>query len=192
MNDTQSKIGKFLDEGETRDAVHIAVAPVVATEQLSPGDRIGFVEAGNTEKVGKRNDGPGIVDPFLLGDVYPGARFWMFLLPNTITGMRHTWVHPAFEALPDNKNESRAWIEAFAAEMDQTYGRLMDAADKWVDGAEWAEKRGERWHDSYTYDNTEAYKNVDYAKWPIFWKHYEIVRGKKVKDHEATFFTCSC
>jgi hypothetical protein len=38
----------------------------------------------------------GIVDPFLDQPVRPGEEFWVFVYPNTITGMRHYWQHPAF------------------------------------------------------------------------------------------------
>jgi hypothetical protein len=130
------------------------------------------------------------VDPFLRGDVWPGAGFWLFLLPNTITSLRHVWVHPAFDggAAATDKAESEAWVKEFAEELDQTYTRLMGAAEHWLDG----EREGERWNDNYTYDNSERYKNVDYSKWPIFWKHFEAITGRKPKDPEATFFTCSC
>lgn len=194
MSETQTKLGKMpLGPNEQRDAVHIAVAPVVAAESLTPGQRITFALEGNRESVvgATGENAIGIVDPFIRGGVWEGARFWMFLLPNTITSLRHQWTHPVFGD-DTTKSESQAWIEAFAAELNQTYSRLMDAATYWQAGEEDIASARSKWNDNYTYDNTEQYKNVDYAKWPIFWKHYEIVTGRKVKDHEATFFTCSC
>jgi hypothetical protein len=88
-------LGELCGDDARRDAVHIAVAPVVAWHDLQPGSRVAL-----------RDDGAayynyafpiGIVDPFLTHDVEAGQRFWLYLLPNTITGLRHVWSHPAFK-----------------------------------------------------------------------------------------------
>lgn len=174
----------LLDETAQRDAIHVALAPVVAAHILSPGEHVGFIDDDDRgRRVGRvGGDKLGIVDPYLTANVMPGQRFWLFLYPQTVTSLRHDWTHPAFTTAEPTTLEadSRTWIESFAAELDQTYNRLMDAARTWIVTAD------------YTYDNSERYKDVDYAKWPIFWKHYEIVTGTKVNDHDATIFTCSC
>jgi hypothetical protein len=93
------KLGQLIEDGDRRrDAIHVAVAPVTAAERLQPGQHVGFVRAGDVETVGPCDKPLGIVDPFLPGDVEPGERFWMFLYPNTIIGLRHVWTHPAFSA----------------------------------------------------------------------------------------------
>lgn len=76
-----------------RDAIHIAMAPVVAAERLQPGQHIGLLDDGRA----CASDKPiGIVDPFLVDAVLPGHRLWLFLYPGTVTSLRHDWTHPAF------------------------------------------------------------------------------------------------
>jgi len=178
---TMALLGKLLGPEVTgRDAIHVAVVPVTAAEFLSPGEHVGLLGDG---KVGNgATPWVGIVDPYLTARVQPGERFFLFLYPRTITSLRHEWTHPAFapRTTDTTPEGARAWVEAFAAELDQTYNRLMAAADLWVLDEE------------YTYDNSETYKDVDDAKWPTFWKHYETLTDRKVEDHEARFFTCSC
>lgn len=183
MTDTL-KLGQLITTPQQRDAIHIAVVPVIAAEgYIYRGASLRFVE-GSTERVTSvRGKGIGIADPFLEGSIQEGQSFWMFMHPGSITSLRHDWTHPAFGPAPapsdDPIADSRKWIEGFAAEIDQTYNRLMEAADLWVED------------EDYTYDNSERYKNY-WDKFPAFWTHYEVVRGVKVKDKEAHFFTCSC
>jgi hypothetical protein len=94
--DKVPQLGKLLTEDQPRDAVHIAVAPVIAGESLKPGQRIGFI--GDAYTVGTDANLIGIVDPYLDRLVSKGQRFYMFLFPNTITSLHHNWTHPAFEA----------------------------------------------------------------------------------------------
>jgi len=99
------KLGELIIDGDRRrDAIHVAVAPVMAVERLSPGQHVGLVKAGDIELVGVCERLIGVVDPFLKGDVEPGQRFWLFLYPNTITGLRHIWTHPVFSDF--NKEKS--------------------------------------------------------------------------------------
>jgi hypothetical protein len=73
-------IGTPPDAGSKRDAVHVAIVPMVATKTLRPGERLTN----------------GIVDPFLTEPVEVGQRFWLCLYPNTVTSLRHVWTHPAY------------------------------------------------------------------------------------------------
>jgi hypothetical protein len=192
VSDT-AKLGQIHDTPQGRDAVHVAVAPVVAAQILKPGDHIGLVP-GSTDEVMQPNDivtAIGVVDPFLKGYVAVGQRFFLFLYPLSITGLRHVWSHPSFSAegaakpTPTDPIEvAKAWIADFAAAMGYTSGRLMDAAERWI------ENETDGWGDGWTRDDTESYK----ARWdefPEFWKHYEVVTGKSPKE-ASCFFTCSC
>jgi len=183
----QFSLGHLIGLEARRDAIHIAVAPMVAAELLQPGQWISHQADGTRAVAG---GALGIVDPFLPRAVQPGERFWMFLRPNTITGLRHQWTHPEFgpepdrsptEASDDPEAASRRWIEAYAASIDKTYRQLMRAAEQWLDEG------------VYTYDNSEAYKDGRYyAEIEEFWHHYGIVTGHAVSDTMSTFYTCAC
>jgi hypothetical protein len=90
-------LGQLIDNGDRRrDAIHIAVAPVTAADRLAPGQHVGLIQTGNLELVGPCERNIGVVDPFLVEAVEAGQRFWLFLYPNSISGLRHVWSHPAF------------------------------------------------------------------------------------------------
>lgn len=181
--DALETLGTIIEDGG-RDAIHLAVEPVVAGELLYPGQSIGLQD-GKAVGITHGVKALGIVDPFLTDKVHVGKKFWLVVYPRRITSLRHVWSHPDFpEAGPkapdinDPVEISKAWIVAFAAEIDQTYHRLMRAADDWF------------YHNEYTYDNTEAYKD-HWDKFPEFWDHYKIVTGREPQEKDS-FFTCSC
>lgn len=182
------KLGEILDTPQERDAIHVAVAPVIADELLKPGDHIGFIE-GSTERVGRVNTTIGIVDPYLQTRVRVGERCWMFLYPNTITSLRHDWTHPAFQKAQPvisqaaHLEKSKLWLTDHAKSMGggMTYDDLMDAAHRWVKFEDHTVEQGaENWRDSPPKDLAE------------FWHHYEIVAGEKPDDAERWFFCCTC
>lgn len=103
---TTPTVGKLLTGSEGRDAIHFALAPIAAGVPLEPGQHVGLFSDGTAKPTSPHI---GIVDPFLRSPVERGQRFWLFLYPNTITGLRHVWTHPAFPS-------AAARLEAMAHE----------------------------------------------------------------------------
>lgn len=178
MKQTSELIGSILDEDMPRDAIHVAVAPVVAAETLRPGQHAGPGKDGRFASTLHANT-IGIVDPFLFGPVNEGQRFWLFLYPNTITSLKHEWTHPAFE---DGRAEpSEEWLRGFADRVGVSYGALIDAAKSHMAG------------------NSDGYRlpsdipNCVHEEAEEFWRHYEAVTGEKGPNNRTeTFFWCSC
>ena len=179
-------IGKLIEGPAERDAIHIAMAPVIAAEVLVPGQDIGFVYK-DTLYVGVVDSPIGIVDPFLkLEHVSKDKKFWMFLNPNTITSLRHSWEHPAFLSMLDDKQplgldyvRSREWLEVFAVENGRmTFEETIEAAKDYV-------ATGDYKHDGGRFES--CYAGDD------FWDHFEKVTDQKVtEDNRGSFFSCSC
>lgn len=189
-----------LKETEARDAIHLAVEPVIAGEKLFAGQDIGLVQSAGglvAMRANKLEQGPvkalGIVDPFLEDAVYPGDRFWLVVYPRQIKSLRHVWEHPDFPAalsepeavsvapvkVADPQEVSRAWIENYAnGSVDMTYNRLMEAAREYL-------RYGEHVVEGGRYEG--FYLNQE------FWDHYEVVTGETVNESDrGSFFSCSC
>ncbi len=92
--DALETLGTIIDETASRDAIHLAVEPVIAGELLHPGQKV-FASKGIAIIATKY--ALGIVDPFLKQDVLPGQRFWLVVNPGQITSLRHVWTHPHFD-----------------------------------------------------------------------------------------------
>lgn len=166
------RIGNLIRGAQERDAIHVAVAPVEAAEQLSPGWHVGVSE-GKADRLRKTI---GIVDPFLREPVPAGRRFWLFLYPDTITSLRHDWSHPEFG--PSSKAEDadpiaisvlRSFAEEIGEEYETTLDYLAQMADQgYVDG-----------------------RSIYDAIHEEVWDAYERLTGTKVEEKHGSF-SCSC
>lgn len=106
--DNGPKLGAIIEGPCGRDAVHVAVAPVEAYEEMEPGTHVWLTPAGKAAYYapGTAVEPVGIVDPFLTESVKQGERFYLFLYPNTVTSLRHVWTHPSFAVkVPSIKGE---------------------------------------------------------------------------------------
>lgn len=105
MSFESPKVGQLVEGEAFRDAIHVAVAPVVAACRLERGAHVGL---GPDGRAAPSSQPIGIVDPFLEEDVQPGQRFWLFIYPNTVTSLRHAWTHPAFRAVLPRRDADAA------------------------------------------------------------------------------------
>lgn len=180
MEATQDTIGKLLLGDQERDAIHIAVAPTIAATTLQPGQRVGLNDQGHAVSVVGKNIG--IVDPFLVGPVARGDKFWLFLYPNTVTGLRHHWGHPAYDGIEAKaRAESEQWLRKFAEYNfhgeDEPYAHLLKAAEE-----------GDF---CFSSQPDELYESGPQQE---LWGHLENVRGRPfTTNHKANAnFRCSC
>ena len=182
------------DFPDERDAIHIATAAVFATEDLNPGDHVGFVTKDN-DKMGRSEIAPlGIVDPFLPKPVKKGERFWVFLYPGTIQSLRHNWSHPSFDVRQQliraiEETPAKKRMKAFAASLsgghdydgnsygDVTFETLIDRATAYING-------GEYWSEGGRFEGQGLYDE--------FWDDFEELTGLKVPEGDRySFFGCS-
>jgi hypothetical protein len=170
-------LGQLIEGEPMRDAIHIAIAPIVASEALIVGDHVGLNAKGEAD-----TEAPhiGIVDPFLKKRVSKGDKFWLCLYQKTVTGMRHHWSHPAFmDTKPQGEicGESRKWIAEFAAMHDLTSDQIIEAASRYIDLGE------------YFMHPDDSGRLEGEVIPDEFWIHFAAITGKKGEGH---FFTCSC
>lgn len=123
--DADVNLGFKPSDNASRDAIHIAVIPMIAGERLLVASRVSvfdgecFIYRGDREAVG-------IVDPYRRTAVNKGDRFWLCLFPKTVTSLRHHWEHPEFPAdEPEPQKpqvseleESERWLREYAKAMN--------------------------------------------------------------------------
>lgn len=218
MSAEGTKVGELRRGGEQRDAIHIAVAPGVAVERLYAGQKVGLQKGDNDKYfTGRAHTMLGIVDPFLDHAVEAGEQFWVFLFPNTITGLNHVWTHPAFTetppvalnsppetapvgtptaALEAFKQASEDWLRNFCASADcPDYDTVIAAASG--DHKTWDDGDGDYGSSSIqNYGDDEWYLHFNgrdaHGIIPDeFWDHLEVVTGRKAPQR-AKYFSCSC
>ena len=92
--DALETLGMIHETPQLRDAIHLAVYPVVAACNIEPGDDIGINENGLASPYAESLTG--IADPFIGHTIMKGERFWLVVYPRQIRSLRHVWEHPAF------------------------------------------------------------------------------------------------
>lgn len=218
--DALETLGSIIGPDEKRDAIHIAVEPVIAGHHLAPGADVGRMPDGTYSTAADHL--VGIVDPFIQGRVNKGERFWLLIYPRQIKSLRHVWSHPDFDDEPEAVAPpppvpvapGKHWAEkgqAFAARIAEedlpvtTLHRSVEepalAGVVWIE--DFARRIGQSYEDlmeaadrwvsgeHYTYDNSEQYKD-HWEEFPEFWDHWSLVTGRDKPSDASSFFTCSC
>jgi hypothetical protein len=180
MSDPQTKLGQLIEGEQLRDAVHIAVAPVIAVQLMKPGTHVGLDHNGQATPLVDTKEYIGIVDPFLPSSVKRGDTFWLFLYPNTITSLKHVWTHPVF----DNENSkakqvAEAWLREFAIRNYTDYDYIIQCA-----------KSGEE----ICFGNEQDELNYNPLARQKFWDNLELVTGRRMTpdQRETEYFRCAC
>lgn len=212
FTDALETLGTIIGPNEKRDAIHLAVEPVMAKHHLVAGQPVtadGYaVKDGPTKFVG-------IVDPFLNKEVQPGEYFWLVVYPRQITSLRHVWSHPDFPdtsevtAISGTKNEeddreavlkrANSWmwcfknkigaheydLEEFILSVQQNLREEL-GEDKLIWCGEDAVEDFKIFEEYFPKEYDEDMKN--------FWKYYEIITNTKVSEEikEKAYFSCSC
>lgn len=174
-----------IPEDSGRDAIHLAVEPVVAGHRLDPGEHVGLVNGLAMSSLLCGQD-VGIVDPFLASPVEIGERFWLIVHPRTITSLRHVWSHPEFpgeRALHVDRSASETWMRRWAARhvSSDYYGDEGHVSDD--EAYAFAIQAG---HDTHIGPYEDARDHID-DEW---WSHWEAITGKPGQRGE--YFSCSC
>ncbi len=195
----EAKLGTIPKGNEGRDAVHVAIVPACANEQLISGTPVRITRDNKAQSC-RVIDAVGIVDPFRAQDnllVSQGEWFWLCLYPKTISGLRHVWDHPCFPKaevapeikladLPSNSvSESQRWI--------QDYVRLHCLYWEYEPDGGYSEfiryVRDERW---IYYYGSDCHGLGDVKDAEELFQHLSIVLGRRIDASYFEAFTCSC
>ena len=192
-----TELGTVPTEKDSRDAIHVAVLPVIAKGNLHPGQ---FIEVYTKDKkhyarvaVQSQNSTHGICDPFRTGVIYDGVFFWAIMLPGTITDMRHHWTHACIEEEQDivehriehEAGVAEAWMRDFADDIGLSYEQVLIAGDHYSEGEIWG---------GYTFDHDTPDRCYEDAG--LYWGAWSAIRGKPIPEDEkedpSPPFSCAC
>lgn len=186
-------LGKIITTRQKRDAIHIAVVPVVAAHSLSPGDKVALVpDTTDYVQAAYGASSIGVVDPFLTQMVARGQQVWLYLNPGSITSLRHDWTHPAFESFEEVKEAkpdvaaSETWLRNFCDQADcPGFEAVMQGIQGRFDTSDYC--GGSIDNEYLHFQGNDAHGSIP----PEFWTHAEIYLGVKLQ-YKPSYFSCSC
>jgi hypothetical protein len=184
------KIGTTPTGTEGRDAVHVAIVPAKASTTLMAGTPVGLNAKGEAEA---NPTAIGVVDPFRLNRrVAQGEWFWLCLYPNTITGMRHVWQHPAF---PVDEKATPA-PEPVASDLSRSIEWVRDYVRTWCHY--W----GDEGYDEFLryvredrmlfYYGSDCHSLEDVHDAENLFYHLSVIVGVRIDASYFETYSCSC
>lgn len=184
MSEPIESIGQILEGDYERDAIHIAVMPVILDEDLRPGCPLRIVFGTENHVVDAYTGGVGILDPFLRGyEIRKGSKCWMFLYPNSITGLRHNWHHPLIDKPITNMSEAEKWLRNFASRWNFNYDEMIAAATN----------RDDDDHHYVTAGGIDLHSAGELGEdHDLFWEHLEKLTNEQFDEHHRNSFIWSC
>lgn len=191
-------LGKLVEGNPGRDAIHLAVVPMVAGEDLQPGSHVRIDNEKAVETI--NDDGIGIVDPFLRDRVTEGQTFWLCLYPNTITSLRHVWEHPS---LPPSESQSESantdkiatsmeWLESYVRKHCPYWVEVVDGEPPESDGGLFRFLKLVKYHRKIFYYGSDCHSLYDVKDAEELFYHLSIVLGRRINADYFEAFTCSC
>lgn len=186
--DALETLGTIISENEKRDAIHLAVEPVVAKETLRAGQDVNAKGEAQRPYVG-------IVDPFLKAPVQAGERFWLVVYPRQITSLRHVWDHPSFSKVEEVRlptpEEAEARLREITKEWDGPgYDTFLEVATTGSAGF----NNDDDDYGSYSIEGEYLLsigRDAGGEIPPEVWTLVEIITGKTVVGRPS-YFSCSC
>lgn len=181
---TTPNLGQTPTSAHQRDAIHIAVLPMVSDEILDPGQSVALHDGKAVAlRIGQKP--VGVVDPFRAESILPGTTFWLMLYPQTITSLRHEWTHPAFPmAVSQNSDTSfsEMWLRVYAKKMN-CYDDEQKAYERLIEGIKSKQiyAYGSDLHGLYELEDADELA-----------AHATVVLGYPIKWDDDYTFTCSC
>lgn len=186
----EAKLGTIPTGDEGRDAVHTAIVPVRAAERLMRGTPVKLTPDGKALPCLAR-EAIGVVDPFRADGeraVPEGDWFWLCMYPKTITGLRHVWDHPYFDArdvLGNPAEESERWLRQYVKENcpydadapDGGYGEFL---------------RHVRQDREIYFHGTDLHDLSDLEDPEDLFRHLSVVLGRRIDASYFDSFSCSC
>lgn len=183
-------IGNVITTHQEKDAIHIAIVPVVIGENMFPGTPIvlaeDFKETGRVIRAVDKLP-IGVIDPFYYDEFREAQRAWLFLNPGSIISLRHEWTHPLLVD-DETRNKSEKWLRDFCESHDcPRYETVMRAVQDDFDSDDDYGRSGYIDEDYLHFSGRDAHGKIPSE----FWDHVEIVLGKRV-DYKPKYFSCSC